>query len=486
MSPTTGGIAGKIRSGIAWSLVESWGVQAIQFLGFMMVARYVDAAALGVVAMALLAGQFFQMTLLSGISAPMVSAGRDDPDLDDTAFWIAFAIGALLLLLTLACAGVVERTLEQPGLAWVLRWLSIANFLSALNVVPQAWLTRALMMRPLAVRSTLSTLAGALIGIPMAMAGYGLTALVMQNMATALVGTAILWAGCSRRPRFRFVRKKGQEIFFYSRHVTLTGIANFFNSNSDVLIVGVVLGAAATGVYTVGKRALLAANLLLARALSRIAFPAFSQLKHDPPRLAAAFLKLVSATSLITTPAFVGMALVADSFIHLFFGPRWAGAVPVMQCLSFFGALQAIGIYNQSLMLALGKPQWQTWLVALYAVVNCTLFLAAADQGPGAIAAAFTLRAWLLYPLSVLGVILLLPISWKDYWKAVRPGLFASAAMAGCVLGARPFLVEMAPAEVLTLTILIGALTYGMALLLLGRNALVQLLMFAKGRYGTV
>src|SRR3546814_5652869 len=120
-------------------------------------------------------------------------------------------------------------------------------------------------------------------------------------------------------------------------------------------------------------------------------------------------------------------------------------------------------------MLALGKPQWQTWLAALYAVVNCTLFFATADQGPGAIAAAFTLRAWLLYPLSVLGVVLLLPIGWADYWRAVRLGFFASAAMTGCVLGARPFLVQMAPAEVLTVTILTGALAYSVALLSLGR-----------------
>jgi len=484
MVAATDGIAGKIRSGMAWSLIESWSVQLLQFLAFMIVARYVEAAALGIVAMALLAGQFFQMTILSGISAPMVSAGHDDPELDDTAFWIAFAMGLLVLALTLACAGLAERLLHQPGLAGVLRWLSVANFLSALNVVPQAWLSRALMMRPLAIRSALSTMAGALTGIPMAVAGYGLTALVAQNLVTAAIGAVILWSACPRWPRWRFARRKGREIFFYSRHVTLTGIVNFFNSNSDVLIVGVLLGAAATGVYTVGKRALLAANLLLARALSRVAFPAFSLLKGDRQRLAAAYLKMVSATSLITTPAFVGMALAADPFIHIFFGPRWSGAVIIMQYLSLFGALQAVGIYNQSLMLALGKPHWQTWLAALYAVANCTLFLAAADHGPGAIAAAFTMRAYLLYPLSIMGVITLLPVSWRDYWQAVRLGVFASAIMAGCVLAARHYMPPMGAMATLAMIIGLGMGAYGCAILLLGRKAAGQILLFARGRYG--
>jgi PST family polysaccharide transporter len=486
MVAATGGIALKVRSGMAWSLIESWSVQALQFLGFLIVARYVDATALGVVAMALLAGQFFQMTILSGISTPMVGAGRDDPDMDHTAFWIAFAMGGLMLAATLVCAGPAERMLQQPGLASVLRWLSLANFLMALNVVPQAWLTRALMMRPLAVRSTMSTLAGALVGIPMAMAGYGLNALVAQNLVTALVGAAILWAACPRWPRLCFATDKAREIVFYGRHVTLSGIANFFNANSDVLIVGTVLGAAAAGLYTVGKRALLAANLLLSRALSRVAFPAFSQLKHDRVRLAAAYLKLVSATSLITTPAFVGLALVADPFIHLFFGDRWAGAIPVMQYLSLFGALQAVGIYNQSLMLALGKPHWQTWLAAIYAVANCTLFFAAADQGPGAIAAAFTGRAWLLYPLSIWTAILLLPIGWRDYWRAIRLSLFGSLVMTGVVLGLHPFLVDMAPLASMIAIATTGALAYACALLLVGRSAMAEMLAFARGRQPAV
>lgn len=126
------GLGRAVRSGMAWSILESWGVQLLQFLTFLVIARYVDATMLGIVAMALLVGQWFQMIILSGISASLVSkGGAADADLDDTAFWISAATGALLLIATFLLADLVELTAAHQGLGMVLRWLSVANFLGA-------------------------------------------------------------------------------------------------------------------------------------------------------------------------------------------------------------------------------------------------------------------------------------------------------------------------------------------------------------------
>ncbi len=479
---TATGLGLRVRSGMAWSIFESWGVQLLQFLSFLIVARYVDAATLGIIAMALLVGQWFQMIVLSGISAPLVSKGKADAEMDDTAFWIAGGAGMVLLLATFSLAGWAETELKQPGLAAALRWLSVANLLAALNVVPQAWLTRTLDMRPLALRSTISTLVGGVVGVGLAMNGFGMNALVAQNLATAVSGALILWAAYPSRPHWRFSREKAREIVFYGRHVGLSGAANFFNANSDVLVVSLALGSTATGIYTVGKRALLAANLLLARAISRVSLPAFAQLKEDPAHLSRAFIRLLSATSLITTPAFVGLALVSDEFIFFFFGDRWAGAADVMRYLSLFGALQAIGIYNQSIMLALGKPQWQTWLATIYAVVNVATFFLAVEHGIAAVAATFTARAYLLYPLSILPVVLLLPIGWRDYWKAVQPSVLASLAMTGFVLLVRHQLVGASHELMLLCTIAAGVASYALMMTLFGRHIVMDMISFAKGR----
>jgi O-antigen/teichoic acid export membrane protein len=482
MAKAIEGLANRVRTGMAWSMFESWSVQLLQFVTFMVVARYVDPASLGIVAMALLVGQFFQIAVLSSLGNPLVSAGRDDAALEGTTFWIALAVGTAMMLITVTCAEIAGHWLEQPGLAWTLGWLSLVNFLNAVNVMPQAILSRSLRMGSLAMRSTVSTAVGGAIGISMAIAGYGLDALIAQNVAFALVATVILWAAIPKPQSMLFVREKAREILFYARHGAATGIANFFNANADVLFVGVALGASAAGIYTVGKRALLAANLLLARAISRVALPAFSQIKDDRPRLAVAFLKMVSATSLVTTPAFVGMALVADEFIDMAFGPHWADAADIMRPLCLFGALQAIGIYNQSLMLALKKPHWQTALALLYALANISLVFVAMNEGPAAVAIAFTMRAYIFYPLSVFAVICLLPIGWRAYGQSISLSIVATAVMAAAILLVTPMLPAMNAPLALSIKICLGILSYAAVLITMGQSQMAEMIQFGLGK----
>lgn len=479
-----GGLARRLRTGMTWSLLESWSVQALQFLTFVIVARYVDAAALGLVVMALLVGQFFQDFVLAGIATPLIAGDRDDRRLHDTAFWLAAGAGGLLLLGTLAVAVVLGRGFGQHDLARVLGWLGVVNLLTALGVVPQAWWTRSLSLRPLALRSTLSTVAGALVGVGLAVTGHGLTALVAQYLTTAVVGSLLLWGMTPWRPGRGYDRGKARAIARYGRHMGVTGVANFFNGSSDMMVVGSVLGPAAAGVYAVGKRALLAANLLVSRALSRVALPTFSHLRDDPARLAGAYVRLVSSTAIIAMPAFVGLALVAGEFVPLFFGRQWAGAVPVMRFLTLFGALQAVGIYNHALMLAMGKPHWQTRLALLYAAVNLITFTVAVRYGVAGVALAFTLRAYLLYPLSVWPAVLLLPIGWADYGRAIRPAVLACAGMAAATLAMRVPVAGWAPAPLMAYTVVVGAASYILFLGLTGRRQVGAMLAFARGRAG--
>ncbi|PTQ11885.1 lipopolysaccharide biosynthesis protein [Sphingomonas oleivorans] len=458
-----------------WSMVESWCTQLLQFVVFMILAHHLDARALGLVAVALLVGQLFQGTLLAGISTPLVRASENDQQLDDTGFVLAAASGVAMVLLVSLLARWIEQLYAMPGLSWVLIALTAANLLTSLNIVHQAWLTRNFQMRPLALRSAVATAAGGGVGIVMAIRGHGVTALVAQNIVAALAGTAILWLSSPWRPSWQFSREKARYILRYGKHLSLTGITNFFNTSSDVLVVGYVLGPAATGIYTVGKRTLLASNMLLSNALSRISLPIFSQLRKDPERMARAFLRLVSATSVVTLPAFVGLALVAPEFIRIFFGDNWGQAVGVMQALSLFGALQALGLFNQAVALAMDKPQWQTALTLLYAIVNVLTFFTAAQYGVIAVAIAFTLRAYLLYPLSVLMVVKLTPVRWIDYLKAVGIPAGGAFAMAAITLLVRQQLDGLAPLPMMIATVIVGAASYAMLMLLFGRSRLADM-----------
>jgi O-antigen/teichoic acid export membrane protein len=291
----------------------------------------------------------------------------------------------------------------------------------------------------------------------------------------------VLWFSSPWRPGRSWSWATAKHILYYGRHVSATGLVNFFNQSSDVLVASYVLGPASAGVYVVGKRTLIAANALLSGALSRVALPTFSHVRTDATRVAQVFYQAVRLTSVVTTPAFVGLALVAPEFITLFFGPHWTGAVRVMQALSVFGIIQSLGLYNQALVLAFGKPQWLTALTSLYAVVNLLTFTLLSQYGIVAIAVAFTVRGYLLYPLSLGMVTRLTSVTVRGYFRATLVSLIGSAMMAVVVLSLRLQLDHWTVLSRFVALAAAGAGTYAVALLIWGRGEVRMLLSLARG-----
>lgn len=475
----------QILSGTFWSLAENWANQFLQLLIFMVLARYLLPEQFGLAATAILLCQLLQNILLAGVNAPMVRMAEDDIAADSTGFWIGAGLGALLLLVLLLGAAPIEAAYGMPGLAPVLRLLGIGGLFAGLAVAYQARMMRHLDFRPLALRTLVGTTAGGLVGVALAMRGAGVESLVAQFIIAALLALLVLVATSPWQPSFRWSNAAAGRIGRFGGHVSATALINFFNENADVLIVGYALGPAAAGTYIVGKRALIAGNALLSGALARVALPAFSRLRDDRPQLSRHFLSAVEMTALFTVPAFAGLALVAPEFLLLFFGPQWVGASTVMQALCVFGILQSLGVYNHAVVLALGKPQWQTALTLTYAVANLLAAAFVVRYGAAAVAIAVTARGYLLYPLSIALVMRLVPLRVSSYLKALALPVMGAVVMCAGVMLARPMLADWPPSTRLIALIMTGAVVYGLVLVLVGRRDLQTLVRkFAPLRAG--
>lgn len=462
-------------SGAIWSFAESWTNQILQLIIFIVLARYIHPHEFGLVATALLFCQLFQNTFLAGVNAPLIRMTNNDRDADNTGFVLAAGLGVAIVVTLFACADWLQLLYGMPGLASLIRVLSLGSLLASLAVAQQAWMIRNFKFKPLALRTMLATGTGGAVAVVMAMNGYGATSLAAYYVASSLLGLIVLWSSSPWRPAFAWAPGPAKEITRYGRHISATGAINFVNENADVLVIGYVLGPAAAGIYVVGKRAFTAANALLAGALSRLAVPVFSQINDDGQRLAAAFLRAVKTTSIVTTPAFVGLALVAPEFLMLFFGPQWLSATVVMQALCIVGVIQSLGLYNHALILALGKPNWQTALTLLYAAVNLATFAVVARFGIAAVAVAFAVRAYVLYPISVALVMRLIPVSVPRYLKALLVPVIAAAVMAVGVVLLRGLIEDWSVPVRLLVLIAAGGSLYALVLLAIGRRDLKEL-----------
>lgn len=470
----------QVGRGAIWSVVNSALVQVINLLVFLVTARFVPVADFGILATCLLFVELFKQISVESFATAIVSRGAPDAG-DYNACFLLIQIGAVIgAALMLLSAQFISEIMHNERIEFALRLTSVLLLSSGLSRTHEAWMTRQLLFKPLAIRSILALLVGGGAGLFLAMNGWGLTALVVQQLTTSLLSTILLWVVSDWRPSLRVERAKLLATWRYGRHVAITGFTNFANTQSDTFFSSYYLGASATGIYNAAKRILLGLNQLMASALSRVALPTFAGLRDDEERLRGAFLNAVSFTTAITAPMFLSLIAVSDLVVRVALGAKWMEAAPIISIIAGTAYLTTIGQYNQAIILVKDKPHWQTVLTSIYAVSNISLFLVVVRYGLQALAVGFTVRAVLLYPLSVGAALHLLRIKPMAYAARIAPSLAASAVMVGALLLLHRTIDVPSPLLALVIHVAVGAVVYAAALFVIGRREMLALIRFAR------
>lgn len=419
---------------VAWSAIDSWGSAVFTIIVSIVLARLLEPRAFGLVAMASVYVAFIRIFVDQGLGAALVQRKELERMHLDTAFWIAVLGSTLLTGLSMIVAGPVAKLFGEPQLVPVIRWLSLGLILSGLNGTQRAILQRGLDFRELAVRSLIASIAGGVAGVSAALLGFGVWSLVAQTLTTGAVGTVVLWRVSEWRPALRMSTRHFRDLFGFSANVLGTNLLNLVNRRSDDLIIGAFLGPVALGYYTVAYGLLRTLTQLLVGVTTKVAFPAFSRLQHDPARMRKGFYTATRYTSLIAFPAFIGIMLVAPEFIRGVYGPKWEPSIPVMQILPLIGILHSVYYFNGTVMNAAGKASWQFGLGLLNAVTNVIAFAIAVRWGIVAVAAVYVLRGYLFSPLPLWLIRRLIGIEIGIYLRQYRVPIIGSAVMAGSIL----------------------------------------------------
>lgn len=467
---------GAIGRGAFWSIINSGLGQLLVLIVFFVTARFVSTADFGVMAVCLLVVELFRQVAIESVATAVTSSHKPTEQEYDTCFVMILIASATSAAIAFLGAGLLADLMGNPRIKHALQLVSVLLLTVGLSRTHEAWLSRQLQFKALAQRSIISILIGGAVGIAMAINGFGLTSLIAQQLVTALVATATLWAITDWKPRISVDRQALGRLWRFSRHVAVTGFTNFANTQSDTFFASYFLGSAQTGVYNAAKRILLGLNLVLSTALSRVALPSFANARSDPQRLAAMFLSAVSLTSTVTAPVFFGLMVVSADVVHIALGPRWLEVGPILSWISLAGFLVTIGQYNQSVLLVYDKPHWQSILTAIYAISNIVLFFVVVRYGLIALAIGYTARAVLLYPLSIGGALHLLRLKSLQYLRCLASPICAAVIMALGVYGLRLFVLPNDPFLRLAISVVCGALIYGGCLALWGRREIRALM----------
>ncbi|MBF2047374.1 MAG: lipopolysaccharide biosynthesis protein [Elainella sp. C42_A2020_010] len=452
----------KAIQGVLWSALQNWGSQVGSLLVFFLLARLLTPEAFGLVAMANIFLAFMQIFLQQGFAQSLIQRQDLEPEHIDTAFWTNLAIGACLTAFGLTAAGWVAAQFQQPQLTPILQVLSLLFLITACGNVQQALLERAFNFRATATRALAATLVGGAAGIGLALAGFGVWSLVGQQVIQELTGVLVLWHASDWRPRFRVSLPHFWQLFRFGMPILGFNFLNFLNSRADDLLIGYFLGAVPLGYYSIAYRILGVMQQLLVQTSQQIALPTFSRLQSDLEQFRQAFYTATQLTSLIAFPVFLGVLVLAPELVVMLFGEQWTPSIPVLQVLSLAGIFQSISFFKSSVFMAMGKPSWSLWLSLLTVVLNLIGFSIAVRWGIVAVAAAFVIRGYVVFPIGQWAVSRLIHIPVLVYVKQFTVPLLSAITMAGFLFLLRNWMLALTSLYILVVPVsaLLGALFY--------------------------
>jgi O-antigen/teichoic acid export membrane protein len=149
----------------------------------------------------------------------------------------------------------------------------------------------------------------------------------------------------------------------------------------DIPILQTITNNTTVGWYALAYR-LVTIPIFIGSIATRAFFPQFSA--HGKPPTAE-FSRLVNRavrlTALVAVPAAAGIAVVASDVVDLIYGPKFAGAVPIMQVLATHIPSAAVGLILGSALVASDRQRGFVIVAAIAAVCAPFLYIVGINWG---------------------------------------------------------------------------------------------------------
>lgn len=340
-----------------WVAISQFSRVGLQLLGMLFLARLLDPADYGVMAMAMIVVNLANLLRDLGTSAAVVQRDELDENAKTTVFWLNFGVGLTLSVLVAGLAMLIGYIFASPSLPRVLWLLALGFPITASSAVHQALLERQSRFKLLAGIEILSSGTGLSVAILLARFGFGVLCLPAQILTAATLSAVQLWILGRWRPGRKFDLDSFKSLFSYSGNLTAFNLINYLARNADSIVVGKLLGAVQLGVYSQAYRVMLFPLQNMTFVATRALFPLLSRHQNEPLALRKLYLKTVMMVVTITGPLMCGVWVQREEFVHIVFGAKWSAVIPVLAWLAPVGFIQSIISTTGTVFMATGNTE---------------------------------------------------------------------------------------------------------------------------------
>ena len=268
-------------SGFIWKFAERIGAQLVSLVVSIVLARILVPEDYSVVGIVAIFFAFCNVFITGGLNTALIQKKDADEEDYSTIFWVNMIIGVVLYVIMFWTAPAIASIYHNDLLIPIIRVMALTFFINGIKAVLSAFISSTLQFKKFFFSTLIGTILSAVIGITMAMAGFGAWALVAQQMSNSLIDTLILFITTKFRVKLVLSIKKLKELLHFGSKIFVASIISVLYDQINPLIVGLRFTSADLAFYTKGRSFPMLINDSITGSLSAVLFPVISKKQDD-------------------------------------------------------------------------------------------------------------------------------------------------------------------------------------------------------------
>lgn len=370
----------KAISGAKWTTISTVIVALVQMFRLMVLARFLDKAEFGIVAIiTFVLGLTYTFSDI-GFSAGIMHKKEIDEKDFSSLFWVQFLIFFVIYILLSCSSPLIASFYNEHTLSYLIPIALFDLVLAGIGKLYDTILQKTMQFKIIAIRNIISALCSVMVAIVLAILGFGIYSMILSTLSQTLINH--LWNFIAGQKEYRINYycsvTRIKPYFKIGIFQTGTQVIDYFSSKLDILIIGKFMGTENLGIYNLAKEMILKLILVINSIVNRVALPVLSYNNTNNAILQTQYCKMLNLLSTVNFPICVFLGVFSSQIVILFYGHNYIDVAPLVSVLSIYSIFHSIGNPVGNLAIAKGRTDISFQYVIVRSIISIIIVITTA------------------------------------------------------------------------------------------------------------
>ena len=358
-----------------WRFAERCGAQLVTFIVSIVLARILDPKDYGTIALVTVFTTILQVFVDSGLGTALIQK-KDADDLDfSSVFYFNFIVCIILYVGMFIAAPYIALFYKDTTLTPVIRVISLTIVISGVKGIQQAYVSKNMLFKRFFFSTIGGTIFSAVLGIAMAYMGYGVWALVAQQLSNTAIDTLILWLTVKWRPKKMFSYERLKGLFSFGWKLLISSLLDTAYNNLRNLIIGKLYSSSDLAFYNQGEKFPKVIVMNINASIDSVLLPTMSVEQDNPERIKQMTRRAIKTSTYVMAPLMMGLAFCAEPIVRLVLTDKWIFCIPFLRIFCITYMFWPVHTANLNAINAMGRSDWFLRLEIIKKIVGLAILL---------------------------------------------------------------------------------------------------------------